>query len=145
MTQARYRDRVHSSISTAFTATTSNVLQPHNGMIATEVRSDTYLHQKYGAHYLPTPKLDVSQPTTTLLRSPKPEPSLPTSPLPANDLDPPLYQKDPPVGLGITLTPNDAKQEQPPTESRFFDEAYFRMELKEWSTVFDNDDDSKDL
>ena len=169
MTQAQRQYGLHSSISTAIvaqrqvnisqlehkaylesqqlrTATMSKFLQPQEyGRVSTEVRYD-----RHSYHGLPTPKLDVAQPTPTTLdlplRTPKPDTSLPTPP--KTNPDVPLHQKQQNpavggVGLGIML-PTDTKQEQSQTETPFFDESYYRMELNEWATVFDEDDSADD-
>ena len=118
-----------------FAATMSNVLHPpENGhdRIITDIHHDADLHHHYnktGPKYLPTPEPDI--------------------PLPTPKLDVPLYQEQQhqPIGLGVTI-PNDAKQEQSHTETCVFKEWSFRMELNEWSTVFDDDDgpdDTKEL
>ncbi len=108
-----------------FAATTSNILHPQekgHDTIVTELRDDTQIHH----HYESEPQ-DLS----------------------ATLLDGPLYedQKHQPVGLGISM-PNDAKWGQYHPETCSFNEWSFRMELNEWSTVFDDDDhpyDNKEL
>lgn len=61
---------------------------------------------------------------------------------PTTGLDKPFLQaeKCQPVGLGITMA-NDAELGLNPTEACPFNEWSFRMELNQWSTVFDEDDD----
>lgn len=61
---------------------------------------------------------------------------------PTKLLDEPFCQaeKCQPVGLGITMA-NDAELGPNHTETCSFDEWSFRMELNQWSTVFDEDDD----
>lgn len=128
-----------------FTPMTPSALRPQEhgyDNITTEFRNETQMHRQYNRivpQYLPTPKPDVSLPT------PKPDGHLPKTvpevsslppPLP-KDLDVPLYQEQQhsPVGLGIFL-PKDTKHEQTPTQTSFFDEWKFRMELTEWRCVF---------
>lgn len=61
---------------------------------------------------------------------------------PTKQLDEPFSQaeKCQPVGLGITVA-NDAELGPNHTEACSFNEWGFRMELNQWSTVFDEDDD----
>ncbi len=109
--------RVYSRSCQLFAATVSNVLQPQeNGhdSITPELCHDTELHHQHR-----------SEPHD----------------VPTSKLDVPWYQEEQrdQIGLGITI-PNDPKSGESDTDTCSF----FRMELNEWSTVFDNSDDSDD-
>ena len=109
--------RFYSRSCQLFAATVSNVLQPQeNGHdnVTPELCNDTELHHQHRS-----------------------EPQQ----VPTSKLDVPWYQEEhcDQIGLGITI-PNDAKSGESNTETCSF----FRMELNEWSTVFDNSDDSDD-
>ncbi|KAF6232313.1 hypothetical protein HO173_009418 [Letharia columbiana] len=109
---------VYSQSHQVLAATMSNALQLQedgHDRIATEMRDDVTLHHQY--------KFE--------------SPDLPTT-----MLDVPVYQEQQcqHVGPGITMA-DDAKWEQSRTETCTFSEWSFRMELNEWSTVFDDNDD----
>ena len=119
------------------TPMTPSALQPQEhgyDEIKTEFRNDSQLHRQHNIivpQYLPTPKLDGHLPKTV------PDVSLPPPPS-ATNLDVPLYQEQQhfsPIGLGIKFQ-KDTKQEQTNTQTSFFDEWRFRMELTEWRCVF---------
>ena len=104
-----------------FTATSSHVPQSQGDdrdRVAIEMRDETKLHHPY--------RSDPQDVTTT-------------------KLDIPLYQEEQreEVGLGITMT-NDTKCGQSHTETCSFSEWSFRMELNQWCTVFEDNDDSED-
>lgn len=118
--------RVYTQSHHLFAAKTSNHLQaPENvqDKTATEMHDITSLHHRYKRESpdLPSPMLDT-----------------------------PLYQKQQqqqrqPVGLGISIAnDDDAKQGQSHTEMCYSNEWSFLMELKEWSTVFEEGDDPDD-
>lgn len=107
-----------------FATTRSEVLQLQGNVhdkTATEEGDNTNLHHQYKSELPP----DFTPPM----------------------LDTPLYQKQQerqPVGLGISIANDDAKQSRSHTETCYSNEWAFLTELKEWSTVFEDGDDPDD-
>ena len=112
---------IYSQSRQIFAATMSDALQPQkNGhdMLATGIPEDNNLSSQHE---------DKTQDLTkTMIDDPEHQP-----------------QKHEQVGLGITI-PNDAKWGESHAEPCSFSEWSFRMELNEWSTVFEDNGDSDD-
>lgn len=149
MTQALHYGPKHRSINTAKVEQTHIDVSHHDcevysqppRQVFTATMSDILLSQENSPDMNPIETRDNTNLCHGYEHGPQNIPSPPTTA--ASDGPACQPQKSQPVGLGITV-PDDTKQGQSHTETCSFNEWSFRMELHQWSSVFEEEEEEED-